>query len=60
MVESVSRIVFSSDMADFAYHRQIFPNYAASGRHVSKDSAFAKIRARRSALNAIQLPDNPE
>ena len=36
--------------ADFLWGRQIFPAYSSAQRTITKDSALAKIQARRRAL----------
>lgn len=36
---------------------QVFPNYTANSRPVSKNSALAKIKAKRAALKQAALHD---
>lgn len=54
MVEPVSGSIYyitsgSLQIADFYIYSQVFPNYTANSRPVSKNSVLATIKAQRAA-----------
>ena len=50
LVESVRFIITTfNSLHSYIPSRQVFPNYTAVSRPISKDSALAKIRAKRAA-----------